>query len=106
MSTKLWKSVFAFVCIAVMAACSSGTTNGTRENKTGATGDAGEPGKPVETRSPNTRLRPAFEGQTRAPRVTTITAFDYAIVTNGLDRPWDIELMPDGRIMQAGTADE
>lgn len=56
------------------------------------------PGQPVESRAPNgTGQTPAFEGQTRAPSVRTERALSYAVVASGLEHPWGLALLPDGR---------
>ncbi|MFC3198432.1 PQQ-dependent sugar dehydrogenase [Parapedobacter deserti] len=54
---------------------------------------------PVETRAPNTDYKPAFEGQTRAPGVKTTTSYDVKVLTEGLNRPWGIAVLPDGRLL-------
>ena len=54
---------------------------------------------PVETEKPNTDYKPAFEGQTRIAGVSTETPIESRILTDALDRPWDIETMPDGRFL-------
>lgn len=58
------------------------------------------PGQPVETRTANAPdQRPAFEGQTRAPYRTANVAFDVRVVTGGLDHPWALAFLPDGRML-------
>ncbi|GAA0651376.1 PQQ-dependent sugar dehydrogenase [Brevundimonas lenta] len=59
---------------------------------------AGEPGAPLETRAANAPdQRPAFAGQTRAPGVRTDRAMSHAVVASGLEHPWGLALLPDGR---------
>ena len=56
------------------------------------------PGAPVETRAANgTGQAPAFEGQTRAPGVSTEATLRHAVVASGLVHPWGLALLPDGR---------
>lgn len=58
------------------------------------------PGLPVETAPPNVPgNRPAFAGQTRAPAVHTRTRFRVTEVAAGLDEPWALEFLPDGRML-------
>jgi glucose/arabinose dehydrogenase len=56
-------------------------------------------GSPVETEAANTKLRPAFAGQTRAPSMSANVVFDVQEVTTALDRPWSLEVLPDNRIL-------
>ena len=56
--------------------------------------------KSVETRSPNAPdQRPAFAGQTRVCAVKSNVAFDVAVVAKGLNHPWAVEPLPDGRLL-------
>ena len=67
----------------------------------GANGQSSEPtaaGAPVETRPPNNPdQKPAVEGQTRAPSVSTAVAMQHAVVAEGLEHPWGLALLPDGQ---------
>lgn len=54
---------------------------------------------PVETKAPNTDYKPAFEGQTRIAGVKTTTPYDVKVLTEGLNRPWGIAVLPDGRLL-------
>ena len=59
---------------------------------------AGQAGAPLETRAANgARQQPAFAGQTRAPGVRTEAALTHAVVASGLEHPWGMALLPDGR---------
>ena len=60
----------------------------------GATG-----GGPLETRAANTQYKPAFAGQTRAPAVRSEQAYDVDVVATGLNRPWAVEPLVDGRFL-------
>ena len=66
----------------------------------GATGQdapAGQAGS-LETRPANgAGQQPAFAGQTRAPGVRTEAALTHAVVASGLQNPWGLALLPDGR---------
>ncbi|TAL31880.1 MAG: PQQ-dependent sugar dehydrogenase [Phenylobacterium sp.] len=53
----------------------------------------------VETRPPITAYKPAFAGQTRAPEQKLGGAFDATTVTSGLQFPWSLAFLPDGRML-------
>lgn len=56
------------------------------------------PGAPVESRPANAPdQQPAFAGQTRAAGVHTNLALTHSVVASGLEHPWGLALMPDGR---------
>ncbi|MDB5468726.1 MAG: glucose sorbosone dehydrogenase [Caulobacter sp.] len=50
-----------------------------------------------ETRAPNAPYKPAFPGQTRAPLKSAGVAFNAVTVADGLDKPWGLAFLPDGR---------
>lgn len=55
---------------------------------------------PAETRPPNaSNQHPAFPGQTRAPALTTDTRFQVQTIARGLDHPWSLAFLPDGRAL-------
>ena len=54
----------------------------------------------VDPRPPNaTHQKPAFAGQTRAPEKRLDVAFDIVTVVEGLQNPWSIAFLPDGRML-------
>jgi glucose/arabinose dehydrogenase len=59
---------------------------------------SGQVGAALETRAANgASQQPAFPGQTRAPAVRTEAALTHAVVASGLEHPWGLALLPDGR---------
>jgi glucose/arabinose dehydrogenase len=52
-----------------------------------------------ETRPPNRPETPAFAGQTRAPGVTSNVGYQVLTVARGLDHPWGLAFLPDGRML-------
>lgn len=76
--------------LVLAAAC--GANSETSEQSAAATG------APVETRPPHgANQQPAFAGQTRAPGVRTEQAMSYTVVASGLEHPWGLAQLPDGR---------
>ncbi len=58
------------------------------------------PGQPWETRPTEaTGQTPAFPGQTRAPSPSTHTPYKLEVVAHGLDHPWGMQFLPDGRML-------
>lgn len=60
---------------------------------------AGQALPPVETGRANTAYLPMFSGQTRAPGIKTQAPYEVEIVAQGLQEPWGMAAMPDGRIL-------
>jgi glucose/arabinose dehydrogenase len=58
----------------------------------------------LETRPANSDYKPAFAGQTRAPKATGSVPIDVRPVATGLQNPWSIEFLPDGRILATEKA--
>ena len=83
---RLISLAFASSILALATACSAGSQSG--ETALGA---------PVETRPANDPSQlPAFEGQTRAPGVTTQGTLTHNVIASGLENPWGLALLPDG----------
>jgi glucose/arabinose dehydrogenase len=54
----------------------------------------------VDPRPPNaTNQAPAFQGQTRAPEERLGVAFDVVTVVDGLQNPWSVAFLPDGKML-------
>jgi glucose/arabinose dehydrogenase len=82
------------LCLAALLVCACGEPRSHAQ-----TGPARQPA-PEETQPPNaTNQRPAFPGQTRAPRLTTNTAFQVVTVAHGLENPWGLAFLPDHRML-------
>lgn len=76
--------------IALAAACGANGQDGPTAS--------GQDGAPLETRAANApNQHPAFAGQTRAPGVRTEAALAHTVVASGLEHPWGMALLPDGR---------
>jgi glucose/arabinose dehydrogenase len=48
--------------------------------------------------------QPAFLGQTRAPKPAQASQYRLEIAAEGLDRPWSLAFLPDGRMLVSETA--
>ena len=58
------------------------------------------PGQPIERQPANAASQtPAFPGQTRGPYQPTGVAFEVKTVAQGLDHPWGLGFLPDGRML-------
>lgn len=105
------RATLSYVLFAVLAAaCSRNQPTGSASNEAviPAGGDGQETipraeprgDAPLETAPPNVpELEPAFEGQTRARAIKTETAIEVTEIADGLDHPWAIAFLPDGRML-------
>jgi glucose/arabinose dehydrogenase len=82
-------------CI-LYTSCGTQTNNGVSVPNNG-TDTAANP--PVETKAPNTNYKPAFAGQTRIGAVKTTTPYEGKVISSGLQNPWGIAFLPDGRLL-------
>src|SRR3989442_14950332 len=54
----------------------------------------------VDPRPPNApNQTPAFPGQTRAPEAKSNVAFEVVTVAEGLENPWGLAFLPDGKML-------
>ena len=61
---------------------------------------AAQAGAPLETKPANAPdQKPAFAGQTRAPAVNSNVAYEVQTVAEGLNKPWGLAFLPDGRLL-------
>lgn len=65
----------------------------------GGEGQQQSTGAPVAQGAPNTNLSPAFANQTRAPELRSHVEITSQRIAGGLEHPWAIVFMPDGRIL-------
>lgn len=85
---------------AAAAACAGRGTTPIEDTARGEVGGARPDCTPVESRAPNAGdQRPAFAGQTRACATPSNVTLDVTVVARGLERPWAVEPMPDGRLL-------
>ncbi|MGC4001342.1 MAG: PQQ-dependent sugar dehydrogenase [Anaeromyxobacter sp.] len=57
-------------------------------------------GAPIDDGPPNVpEFHPAFPGQTRAPAVAQATPVKVTELARGLDQPWALAFLPDGRLL-------
>ncbi len=101
----------AIVLVVLGAACASRSDSPVDSSAAGASGDsAGAAARgpvgtqadcsPVETRSANgADQRPAMSGQTRICSIKSDVAFDVAVVTAGLVKPWAVEPLAGGDVL-------
>jgi glucose/arabinose dehydrogenase len=88
-----------FVMAAVLAAAACGDATGQNAGQNTGRHPTGS-GAPVESGPPNAPdQKPAFAGQTRAPEVKSKTAWATETVVHGLDHPWGMAFLPDGRML-------
>lgn len=54
---------------------------------------------PVENNPPNAQYKAAFDGQTRISGAVTTTKYKSTVFTEGLNKPWGMENLPNGSII-------
>ncbi len=89
------------VLVAAIAACGE-TADDLADNAISQLpgGNTNDVCTPLETRPANDPGQtPAFPEQTRACGVVSNVAFDVTVITDGLDRPWAVEPLPDGSFL-------
>ncbi len=101
MNLKIFSSIIGCAIMLLTLSCSGNDPN----NETVLPSD-NDTLPPVETLKPNTHYEPAFKGQTRIHGIKTKTPYTGNVLTEKLDRPWGIAVLPDGRLLitqKAGT---
>ncbi len=81
--------VLTFATVILFAACNGAPSNG----------QTATPGAPVEQGQANANFQPAFEGQTRAPALTSGVVIETQEIAARLDHPWGIAVLPDGNLL-------
>ena len=94
------KTTLAMAAGALLALASCGESP-SEQSQTVESGSAAPPvaAPPVETDEPNTAYQPAFPNQTRVAGVKSTTAYGGKVLTEGLQNPWGLTSMPDGRLL-------
>ena len=87
-------SALAALLVFMILSCSSRPTKGNTSQGSETTSQA-----PVETNAPNSDYKPAFQGQTRIAGVKTKAAYQGKVLAEGLQSPWGITSLPDGRFL-------
>ncbi|MFS8083442.1 MAG: PQQ-dependent sugar dehydrogenase [Ginsengibacter sp.] len=87
-------SALAALLVFMILSCSSKPTKGNTSKGSETTSLA-----PVESNAPNSDYKPAFEGQTRIAGVKTQAAYQGKVLAEGLQNPWGITSLPDGRFL-------
>src|SRR3954452_22053617 len=87
------KILFLIFAPLLIIACNSKASSDNNPADTSAANQA------VETKDPNSKYKPAFNGQTRAPGVKTSAPYEAKVLTDKLQSPWGITQLPDGRFL-------
>lgn len=90
---------FASGIALLLAACSSNPPNENNTSNSSNAAMADSTYAPVETAKPNSEYKPAFAGQTRIAGVKTTTPYEGKVLAEGLNKPWGIAALPDGRLL-------
>lgn len=88
------KSILLCSVLATVTALQACTNNASDKSSEATATASG-----TDSLKPNTNYKPAFEGQTRAPRVKTTTAYKVDKIAGDLGHPWAIIAMPEGRLL-------
>lgn len=97
---------FKILALAVLVVLSFILSCGSQSAKDNNSNPVDSINAPVESKKPNSDLKPAFKGQTRIGAVKTRSLIKVSMLTNQLNRPWGIVSLPDGRFLiteKAGT---
>ncbi|RYG53114.1 MAG: PQQ-dependent sugar dehydrogenase [Chitinophagaceae bacterium] len=87
------------ISIFFLTACGTNQPDNSQAQVSRSDSAAEEMLPPVETEKPNTTYKPAFNGQTRVGGVKTSSPYQVKSIASGLDKPWGIAFLPDGRLL-------
>jgi len=87
----------ALAATAALALGSCGNNQAANGNAASDPADSIYP--PVETKKANADYPPAFEGQTRTAGAKTRMPYGHTVLTDKLESPWGIAVLPDGRLL-------
>ncbi|HEX9940352.1 MAG TPA: PQQ-dependent sugar dehydrogenase [Longimicrobium sp.] len=98
------RAVPILLACAMAAACAQQPRAETSPDDTLSAGSAGAGQSaqctPLETRDANgAGQQPAFAGQTRTCGVRSNVAYEVQVVARGIEKPWAVEPLPDGRFL-------
>ncbi len=96
--------MFKFLLLSIAAssllyACSTNQPDNSQARVESSDSAADKILPPVESQKPNTNYKPAFAGQTRIAGVKTSSPYQARAIANGLEKPWGITQLPDGRLL-------
>ena len=90
---------FIFLSAILTLVYGTGCTNNNAAPNTGGIGVDTSKMPPVETKKPNSKYKPAFNGQTRIGSVKTVTPYKVDKIAEKLGNPWAVIPLPDGRLL-------
>jgi glucose/arabinose dehydrogenase len=79
---------FVFAAALIFVACTNSPSSGQQSQSA-----------PTQQGAPNTDFTPAFAGQTRAPEALSGVRINAQEIASGLNHPWAIVFLPDGRML-------
>ena len=90
---------FIFLSAILTLVYGTGCTNNNAAPNTGGYRVDTSKMPPVETKKPNSKYKPAFNGQTRISSVKTVTPYKVDKIAEKLGNPWAVIPLSDGRLL-------